>query len=72
LVKVLIYNNIDKIFVTEKEFFVHDKFGETYDMESLGAISYIDGILYSNTGAFLLQPKEDHGEGIVVEQVSLI
>jgi hypothetical protein len=65
-----VYNHIDKIFVLEKEFFVHDKFGETYDMESLGAISYVEGILYSNNGAYLLQPKADHGEGILVEQVS--
>jgi hypothetical protein len=65
-----VYNHIDRIFVLEKEFYVHDTFGETHDMESLGAISYVEGILYCNNGAYLLQPKVDHGDGILVKQVS--
>jgi hypothetical protein len=70
-IKILVYNSIDRQFEVEESYFVNDNFGWIRDFDALDAIGLSDVILYTNSESYLIQPRNNHGEPIMIVEVNL-
>ena len=56
-IKILSYDDVNKKFKIEKEFFVNNNFATTDDLNILENYSYSNGMLYNNSECYLLQER---------------